>query len=267
MAKIIRKGKDLEREYLTAGYRRKKGGKAYLIYLAASVLFLAVMFLLAKAGNEFASGNFNMFLAALVVIAIIWLFIYIDNIWDIRNARTVKKNILAAGIKGEKQTANLLSFLPKGYTVYQDVKVPFNEKTSEIDNIVVGKKRVYIIETKNLNGDITGSVEDTYWTQSKVGRRGTQYCKEFYSPVKQVGTHIYRLANYLRANGANVYVKGMVYFTNEDSTVRIKGKKNDIKVYSSHEGDEPNMYNDIIFSDGEISPAELKHINALISKL
>ena len=176
MAKVIRKGKDLEQEYISEFHKKKSGIKAYLIYLAAAAAFLLAMYSSAAGGNKTTEFFFKPCFIGLAVVAVIWLIIYLANR---DRGSDVKKNILAAGIEGEKQTANLLSFLPKDYTVYQDVRVPFKGKTSEVDNIVVGKKGVFIIETKNLNGDISGRIEDTYWTQTKVGRGGTPYSSEF----------------------------------------------------------------------------------------
>ena len=84
-------------------------------------------------------------------------------------------DILVSGINGERIAAKVLAALPDSYTVFQDVEVTYDGKVSEIDNIVVGKSGVFIVEVKNHNGNITGDCEDTYWIQHKVGRGGTPY--------------------------------------------------------------------------------------------
>jgi hypothetical protein len=59
------------------------------------------------------------------------------------------------------------------------------------------------------------------WGQHKVGRKGGKYSKSFYSPVKQVNTHVYRLSSYLKQQGAGGWVQGMVFFSNPQAEINV----------------------------------------------
>jgi hypothetical protein len=111
--------------------------------------------------------------------------------------------------------------LPETYTVFRNLTVFYKDKSSEIDILVIGPTGVFVIETKNLNGHIYGNINDTRWTQRKVGRGGTPYSKTFYSPIKQVNTHVYRIANYLKEKGIRKYINPIVYFSNINTVVEI----------------------------------------------
>lgn len=143
-----------------------------------------------------------------------------------------KASALRSGLEGEESTAQIVSGLPESYFGFQNIKVTYEGKTSELDMVVVGPTGVFIIETKNLNGTVVGHYENQYWTQKKVGQQGTPYSKNFYNPTKQVGTHTYRLAHFLRDRGINVYINNMVYFSNPETVVQIMGSSN-IPVFSA----------------------------------
>lgn len=170
--------------------------------------------------------------------------------------------ILAAGIEGEQNSARLISRLPEDFCGFQNVKVTFKGKTSETDLIVIGPTGIFIIEVKNLNGTVIGNYESTKWTQHKVGRGGTPYSKKFYSPVKQVGTHIYRLANHLRQNGIRQYVNGCVFFANPECRLQINGSPDKIPVFGS--SDELIRY--IISGEKVLNGSEIKQIGDFLKK-
>lgn len=135
-----------------------------------------------------------------------------------------KTDILYSGIVGENALSDIVRALPDDYCGFQNLKVTYDGKTSELDMVVVGVTGVFIIETKNMGGTIIGDCNSTHWVQRKVGRGGTPYSKSFYSPIKQVGTHVYRLAHYLRSNGINVHVNDIVYFSNPETALRLVGE-------------------------------------------
>lgn len=125
------------------------------------------------------------------------------------------------GYKGEKNTLDLLAELPDDYYILNNVMVQVKGKESELDNIIVSPNGVMVLEVKNHNGSIHGDAEDKHWTQHKVGRKGTPYSKQMYSPIKQVGTHTWRLSQFLKANGFHVWVDNAVYFANPETDVII----------------------------------------------
>ena len=147
-----------------------------------------------------------------------------------------KANGLHSGLVGEQTLAQIAKKLPAGYCCFQNITVEFEGKESEIDLAVVGASGVFVIEVKNRNGTIRGSYADKYWLQEKVGRGGTAYESRFYSPVKQAGTQVYRLANFLRSSGAPVYVAGAVYFPESSGSLFLSGQPDKIPVFSGETG-------------------------------
>lgn len=263
MAKIIKKGNQLEEKYyMIEQERTNKSAQAMRLFskimLVTTVIYIVSIMLSIVAG--IFSITFMPLTVCLGFILITVLFVcLIENI-----SENTDTDILISGINGERIAAEVLSALPDSYTVFQDVMIIYDGKASEIDNIVVGSSGVFIVETKNHNGNIIGDFENIYWTQHKVGRGGTHYSKEIYSPVKQVGTHIYRLANYLRQNGIYTYVEGMVYFTNPSCVVQTTGN-NTITVYSSFNNDEDRLCKRILSKNSNLDLKSINHICELIN--
>lgn len=125
----------------------------------------------------------------------------------------------------------------------------------------------FIIETKNMNGTIVGNYDAQYWTQRKIGRNGTPYSGQLYSPVKQVKTHVYRLANYLRKENINVFVDAMVYFSNPNSVVQVTGFSAGTPVFSALGNGSEEICHQILCSDQKLSPEVLAKVNTLLEAL
>ena len=91
------------------------------------------------------------------------------------------------GWVGESGT-NLLSdiFLPKDkYYKYNDILLPKEQGTTQIDHIVVSQYGIFVIETKNLSGWIYGDQYNKYWTQKFFKKT-----YRFYNPIHQNYGHI-----------------------------------------------------------------------------
>lgn len=211
MAQVIRKNNDLKNKYLSA---RKK---ALIFGILCGAFFISF--------GIFAV-SLRMFVISPILMAGFIAFgipaAYFSN----------KCSSYKSGFTGEETTAEILSTLPPSYVVFLNTKITYEGNSSELDAIVVGPTGVFVIETKHMNGTIRGNYETPHWVQHKVGRKGTPYSKNFYSPVKQVGTHVWRLANLLRDNGIKIYVNSMVFFSNPETTVQVTGDEGRTPVYS-----------------------------------
>ncbi len=216
MARIIRNNNEPPAE--------QKKGKTAIKVIAALLLVCAAIsgiIYLYSYSKEFMVLCFVLFVA--FVIAWLTCLNY--------NANSISE-IEWFGEKGERITGNILEeYLPDDYTVIQNKIIEYGDGKSETDNIVVGKSGVFIIEVKNMKGDIFGDVEEKYWIKDKTDQYDIEHQKEFYSPVKQVGTHVYRLANYLRENKISVYVNGAVYFANSQANLYLEGEFDSIPVF------------------------------------
>lgn len=265
MAKIIKKGNHLEEEYYMIKQeqadRRVENirmlGKIALVFI---IIYLIIVLI------SVITDMFSAIFIPLTVCIVFILLIATVGCFYAGNSEYTDTDILVSGISGERFATEVLSMLPNSYTVFQNVTVTYADKESEIDNIVVGKSGVFIIEVKNHNGYIEGDLEDTQWIQHKVGRGGTPYEKEMYNPVKQVGTHIYRLANYLRNKGVNTHIEGMVYFVNDDCRLRLTGSST-ISVFSSYEQEEEHICRYILNGNSNLDVKSINFICKLIDRL
>lgn len=137
---------------------------------------------------------------------------------------TRRYKITIAGVKGEEQALSLVSKLSNDYYVFSNLKVEYENKESETDLIVVGKKGVFVIEVKNHNGTIVGDADEKVWKQHKVGKRGGRYSADMYNPTKQVGTHVWRLSKRLREENMRTWVQGIAFFVNPAVKVEVEAK-------------------------------------------
>lgn len=189
-----------------------------------------------------------------VVALVLWLisvFVPVLNIWAIiagpgvvfgllsfAKSRYRKLSILAAGIRGEKMTLETLKKLDNEHWIVVNKKLTYQNQSSELDFIVVGPTGLCIIECKHLAGTIDADPEDKYWMQTKVSRGGVARAKKFYSPIKQVNTHLYRLKKVLQEEGISVPLDCAVYFPDPDTRLRLTAKSPDTPVFWGEKGAE-----------------------------
>ena len=97
------------------------------------------------------------------------------------------------GALGEKAVSRLLRRLPRdNYIVLDDIMIPNNGNTAQIDHVVLSPRGVFAIETKNYTGAIYGSERDSTWVYVK-GR----YKKKIQNPLRQNYGHIKALQSLL----------------------------------------------------------------------
>lgn len=169
------------------------------------------------------------------------------------------------GDRGEQITGNILvGGLPRGYTVIRNLEVTYDGKTSEIDYVVVGKTGVFIIEVKSMKGTIVGDCSDYNWIQCKTDQYGNDFEKQFYNPVKQVGTHVYRLANYLRDNNVRTDIKSAVYFSEPKTKYRITGVTEKCPVFTHRTTSD--MIDYITHATEDLSESTVEKIIALLTE-
>lgn len=84
------------------------------------------------------------------------------------------------------------------HKVLRNIYIPKEDgKTSEIDLLLLTKRGIFVIESKNYNGYIFGSENNQNWTVTLcAGKRGVEKF-QFFNPVKQNRSHINNLKKYL----------------------------------------------------------------------
>lgn len=178
-----------------------------------------------------------------------------------------KTKSVKAGFKGEEELAKIAAKFPEEYVGFLNTTISFEDRVCETDLIVVGPTGVFIIENKNLNGEIEGCYDQKYWTQHKVGRGGTPYSRDFYSPTRQVGNHVFALAGLLKNRGAGVFVEGLVYMSNPDAEVSLTGTPGRYPVFIASDGGEYKLTRHIIHNQRTISAENLKKICRILNEL
>lgn len=122
------------------------------------------------------------------------------------------------GILGERKVRRKVGKTKEGVQyVLNDVLFDTENKSCQIDHIVINENGVFVIETKNYSGRIYGTDGQHEWTQV------LQYGKvknKLYNPVKQNQTHIYELQKII---GKEVPIKSLIVFV-QNNTKYINSK-------------------------------------------
>lgn len=135
------------------------------------------------------------------------------------------------GAKGERKVKRKIGKTksPKKF-VFNDYRFAVEDKTVQIDHIVVNKNGVFVIETKNYAGDIYGDDEKTEWKQVLAGGKVVNYHR---NPVKQNGSHIYHLKKFLPAGikpvSLVVFIQNNTEHINSGSVKALKELKKALK--------------------------------------
>lgn len=79
------------------------------------------------------------------------------------------------------------------FILQQNLFIPYYDRTSEIDLVMVHEKGIFVFESKRFSGWIFGSINQNEWTQRFISGEKNH----FYNPIKQNITHIKALSRFL----------------------------------------------------------------------
>ena len=134
------------------------------------------------------------FITFILIIVIICIFIN-----SLKKTSFFNPSYKINGVIGEEKVKRKLAKLNSNmYKVINDVIFESDNRTVQIDHIVVSIYGIFVIETKNYGGKLYGSEKSTYWKQY-IGKER----HEFYNPIKQNWAHIYALKVILENNIKN----------------------------------------------------------------
>lgn len=158
-----------------------------------------------------------------LILGIVAIFILLFHIfwYDSEAPESDEEQIIRAGLEGEQAALDLMKKLNSNCHVFTNLRIPYDGGESETDLIVASPAGVTIIEVKNYKGTISGDASDDSLTQTKTGRRGGSSDKTVQNPIKQVGTHVYRVAGYLREQGIRTHVRCCVLFVSDEVTLNL----------------------------------------------
>lgn len=124
-------------------------------------------------------------------------------------AKYEEQQITAAGKLGEAYATSVIqNALRDNDFLFTNVNVSFEDKKAEMDNVIVNRNGVFVIEVKFYHGILSGSEDDYEWSKVKLTDAGYLYKKSVKNPVKQVKRQTYILAKHLAESGINVWVEG-----------------------------------------------------------
>ncbi len=175
-----------------------------------------------------------------------------------RRARSLK-----SGADGEKSCLKLLSSLPKGYYIIPDVTLSVKNKTAQLDYIVISKGGIFIIESKNHGGVISGNLDDTYLIKTKHSK-GNRETSEFYNPTRQVSTHIRLMRELLNDRGFDADIYGAVYFSNPRTVLELDTSLGSVPVFSRRQDGEKRLISYICNKKSCLSVFQIKKLKSFI---
>ncbi|MCM3592065.1 NERD domain-containing protein [Brevibacillus borstelensis] len=99
----------------------------------------------------------------------------------------ILKHPSVKGFVGEKTVQLLLKKLdPNEYYLVNDLLIPGTKgKTTQIDHVVISAYGIFVIETKNYKGWITGTENSQYWTQTIYKKKA-----RLFNPIWQNKGHV-----------------------------------------------------------------------------
>ena len=130
-------------------------------------------------------GYKHIIFGIIISLLILYFFIPIFNkIRDIKLLKTVTSR--KRGTKTERDLVlKLLKHGIPAQTIFHDLYVEYNGKTSQIDIVLATTQGIIVIEVKDYNGWIFGNGNYSYWTQVFPYEKF-----QFYNPIKQNLSHI-----------------------------------------------------------------------------
>ena len=196
-----------------------------------------------------------------------WVFMITSIVILIIVNRSVSKII---GSAGEFWVKRELKKLDKNkYKVLNDIMISTNNGTSQIDHIVISKYGIFVIETKQYNGYITGDKYDKKWIRHM--RRGK---KLFYTnPIRQNYGHVMSICELLNIDNNKVFnivcipSTAKIKVKDDGETTRIDTILDKILSYKEELIDNiDDIYNKLVISNITDKNIRKVHVKNLRSK-
>ena len=155
----------------------------------------------------------------IAVIAIVIAVVFLVKYLNFPNS-DIEPESRRAGRRGEAAAINAIkSVLRDDDLLFTNVEISFEDKRAELDDVIVNRFGVFIIEVKNYRGRLYGNEDDYEWEKYKDDGYGNTFLKKVKNPIKQVKRQVYILAKYLDYYGSRVWVEGYALLTQGNSPV------------------------------------------------
>ena len=176
----------------------------------------------------------------------------------------IKYGAKITGWAGEHWSKKALDALDKNiYYILNDIMISVYGKTSQIDHIVISKYGIFVIETKQYNGYITGSKYDVKWVR-KV-KDGEYF---YQNPIRQNYGHVNAICELLKLDESKVFnivcipSAAKINIKDDGETVRNDTIVEKIKSYKEVLIDNPEEIKEIILTNNIVDKDKRKeHVN------
>ena len=153
------------------------------------------------------------------------------------------------GNLGEYRVRKILAKLPNDtYKVINDLVVNGDRGLSQIDHVIVSIYGIFVIETKNMRGQIYGSSYSRQWTKYSYGWK-----LKFMNPIHQNYGHIKALESFLNVSEKCFY---NIVVLAGDENLKFEAGKN--VVYDDELFETVQRFKDILLTPAEVSEISQK---------
>lgn len=163
------------------------------------------------------------------------------------------KNFENAGQWGEYLTEYMLNErnLSGKLKVLTNAYIPYKNKTTEIDVLMLHEKGIFVFESKNYSGWIFGKADQKQWTQTLKGGKKSS----FYNPIMQNQSHINALSDYLAL--PKTHFHSYIVFSERCELKKVPKDTDDYTILRRHNllrklkknlGTLPDLYSEEAFS-------------------
>ena len=162
----------------------------------------------------FLIAAFNIIFAFFLLKSIIPFFIYISSDYSVLSDKSYFKVKSDKGAFGEYLIFKKLEKLPFFKQMIINAYVSKNDnQNTEIDIIMICAKGIFVFESKNYSGTISGNEYDVKIKQNIKGNLIFRY-----NPIKQNENHIKHLKSYLKNINPDYFKSVIVFGDNSDIT-------------------------------------------------
>lgn len=148
------------------------------------------------------------------------------------------------GYMGEKNVSAKLNSLPSDqYIVHNNIMLNSDFGLTQIDHIVISVYGIFVIETKNYKGWITGGENAENWTKNVYGNKYS-----FRNPLKQNYAHIKSLMNIIKIHDPNLFISIIAF--SDQASIKVNTNQNVINFHMLKKCIQ--SYKGVVFSQSEI---------------
>ena len=191
--------------------------------------------------NEIETGIvITLVIILIIVIGVVKNIISDPNWLGARGEKLIRKILIDGGLGSENNILN-------------NIYIPYKDKTSEVDVLLIHEKGIYVFESKNYSGWIFGDENNYKWTQA-LNKKTKE---KFYNPIKQNRTHINALSEYLKIDKNKM--KSYIVFSERCELKKVPKNTEQYKILKRNRLYEV-INNDINTSEKIFTEEEIKNI-------